>query len=216
MRGEESKDMTNNTNKSFWQRFAKIYTAFMTKNNAAYTAISDKLRTYVDDEKEILELGCGTGQITFLMGEQAKMWIATDYSENMIQEAQKRCEREKPECKAIFEVADATCLTYEAEQFDVVVVANVLHIMPDPDVALKEISRVLKKGGILFAPTFVYEEGYSKLFIWLMERAGFKTYHKWSRTEYVKYVSQRGLKVIGDTLIKAHPLSECVLVARKE
>ena len=85
-----------------------------------------------------------------------------------------------------------------------------------PDVALKEISRVLKKGGILFAPTFVYEEGYSKLFIWLMERAGFKTYHKWSRTEYVKYVSQRGLKVIGDTLIKAHPLSECVLVARKE
>lgn len=40
--------------------------------------------------------------------------------------------------------------------FDVVVIANALHIMPAPDPAMKEIYRVLKKGGILFAPTFVY------------------------------------------------------------
>lgn len=36
-------------------------------------------------------------------------------------EGQKRCKREMPECKVIFEVADATCLTYETEQFDVLV-----------------------------------------------------------------------------------------------
>ena len=124
--------------------------------------------------------------------------------------------RSSTNCNAIFQVQDATKLTYEANCFDVVVVANALHIMPDPDAALAEIFRVLKNGGILFAPTFVYERGYNKLLIWLMEKAGFKTYHKWTRTEYVKYVSQRNFLVESDTLIEGKPLPECVLVARKK
>ncbi len=28
--------MTDNTNKGFWERMARIYTAFMSKNNTAY------------------------------------------------------------------------------------------------------------------------------------------------------------------------------------
>ena len=210
------KAVKDNSNKNFWQRFAKIYTTFMTKNDGAYAGICESLKHYIDGEKHVLELACGTGQITFLMADQAAAWIATDYSENMVKEAEKRKIQEVINCKATFEVQDATNLTYENETFDVVVIANALHIMPDPDAALKEIQRVLKKDGILFAPTFVYEIGYSKLFIWMMERAGFKTYHKWTRTEYTKYVSQRGFRVIGDTLVKGKPLSECVLVATKE
>ena len=62
-------------------------------------------------------------------------------------------------------IQDATKLTYESENFDVVVIANALHIMPNPDLALWEIHRVLKKDGILFAPTFVYEKGYFRLTI---------------------------------------------------
>ena len=65
-------------------------------------------------------------------------------------------------------------MTYEDEKFDVVVIANALHIMPQPEKALKEIHRVLKKDGILFAPTFVYKKGYSKFLIWLMEKPGLK------------------------------------------
>ena len=57
-----------------------------------------------------------------------------------------------------FSVQDATKLTYNSEEFDVVVIANALHIMPEPNKALAEIHRVLKPNGILFAPTFVYEK----------------------------------------------------------
>ena len=96
----------------------------------------------------------------------------------MIIEAEKRNQGEH-KCEQLrFCVQDATNLTYEDEKFDVVVIANALHIMPQPEKALKEIHRVLKKDGILFAPTFVYKKGYSKFLIWLMEKAGFKTYHK--------------------------------------
>ena len=133
----------------------------------------------------------------------------------MIKEAEKRNQGEH-KCEQLrFCVQDATNLTYEDEKFNVVVIANALHIMPQPEKALKEIHRVLKKDGILFAPTFVYERGYPKLPIWLMEKAGFKTYHKWQSEELKEYVGSEGFQVVGAALIKGKPLSECVLVAKK-
>ena len=208
--------MRDNTNKNFWQKFAGIYTAFMSKNEVAYEAICKELEKYVDSEKKILELACGTGQITFLMADKAGAWIATDYSENMVNEAQKRKEKEMPACKAVFETADATNLNYKNEQFDMVVIANALHIMPDPDAALKEIHRVLNMDGIIFSPSFEYERGYSKILIWLMEKVGFKTYHKWTKKEFTEYVKTRNFSVIDDILIKGKPLYECVLVGKKD
>ena len=149
------------------------------------------------------------------MAGKSGSWEATDYSENMIKESEKRNQGEH-KCEQLrFCVQDATNLTYEDEKFNVVVIANAFHIMPQPEKALKEIHRVLKKDGILFAPTFVYERGYPKLPIWLMEKAGFKTYHKWQSEELKEYVGNKGFCVVGVTLVKGKPLSECVLVAKK-
>lgn len=206
----------DNTNKGFWERFAKIYTVFMDKNAVAYDVICECLEQYLDEGKNILELACGTGQITFRMADKANCWEATDYSQNMINEAQKRNTGINKRDNIIFSVQDATKLTYENEKFDVVVIANALHIMPNPDLALNEIFRVLKKDGILFAPTFVYEKGYSKFLIWFMEKAGFKTYHKWIKNEYVEYVCSLGFHVIDTFLVKGKPLSECVLIVGKD
>lgn len=57
--------MTDNTNKGFWERMARIYTAFMSKNDTAYRQICKLSEQYIDSEKSVLELACGTGQITF-------------------------------------------------------------------------------------------------------------------------------------------------------
>ena len=210
------RDSKDKTNKGFWERVAKIYAVFMAKNDATYEKICDRLGTYIDSGKSVLELACGTGQITFRMAAKARLWEATDYSENMIREAEKRSAGEN-KCEGLcFSVQDATALTYEAESFDIVVIANALHIMPEPDVALNEIYRVLKKDGILFAPTFVYEKGYSKLLIWIMEKIGFKTYHKWKKAELAEYVKARGFHVVDAPLIKGKPLMECVLVGKKK
>lgn len=205
----------DNTNKKFWEKVAKIYTAFMSKNDKTYDVICKYLEGYIGDEKKVLELACGTGQITFRMAHKADFWTATDYSESMVKEAEKRKIQEAKDTNITFQVQDATNLTYEDNTFDLVVIANALHIMPDPEAALKEINRVLKEDGILFAPTFVYEKGYSKLLIWLMERFGFKTYYKWKKDEFVEYVRGKGFRDVDASLVKAKPLSECVLIARK-
>ena len=213
---EESRMAKDNTNKSFWERFAKIYTIFMAKNDVAYDMICENLKQYIDDRKVVLDLACGTGQITFPMADKSKSWKATDYSENMVNEAKRR-NREEMKCRNLsFEVQDATNLTYESDKFDVVVVANALHIMPNPNLALNEINRVLKQDGILFAPTFVYEKGYSRLLIWFMEKLGFKTYHKWKKNEFIEYVSSHGFEVLNVSMVKGKPLSECVLVCEKK
>ena len=43
---------------------------------------------------------------------------------------------------------------YADQSFDVVIVVNALHIVPEPEKALSEIRRVLKDDGVLVAPTF--------------------------------------------------------------
>lgn len=206
----------DNTNKSFWERFAKIYTKFMSKNKHTYEKISLHLCGYIDENKKVLELACGTGQITFLSAGNSALWEATDYSEKMVLEAKKRNDENYKIKQINFNVQDATQLQYKDNSFDVVVIANALHIMPEPDRALAEIQRVLKENGILFAPTFVYEIGYSRFFIGLMEKAGFKTFHKWTREEYENYVANKGFLIKKSLLEKGKPLPECVLIATKE
>lgn len=69
----------------------------------------------------------------------------------MILEARKHGEYEN----LTFEIADATTLLFADGEFDCLVIANALHIIPNPDKAMKEIYRVLKSNDVLFAPTFL-------------------------------------------------------------
>ena len=54
--------------------------------------------------------------------------------------------------------------------------------MPKPDEAMKEIYRVLKPNGTLFAPTFLWKEGKQRKMIKsLMSILGFKMYQEWDK-----------------------------------
>lgn len=199
------------SNRSFWERFAFLYTGFMKKNDRVYDEICGYIKKQLTDKDSVLELACGTGQITHRLAREVKTWTATDFSAKMLEETKKNVKEDN----IAFSVADATTLSYADKSFDVVVIANALHIMPEPDKALSEIYRVLKQGGLLFAPTFVYEGNYNKVLIWLMEKAGFQTYHKWKARELKDFVASHGFTVESDEVFKANPLDECLLTGRK-
>ena len=76
-------------------------------------------------DKEVLEIATGPGLLAKHVAQVSKRMIATDYSEGMICEALKGTYPKQLK----FEAADATCLPYENNSFDVVAIANALHVM---------------------------------------------------------------------------------------
>lgn len=199
------------SNKKFWEKVAKFYTPMQEKKNAKlYQQLCKIISKSLDKDMQVLELACGTGQLTFALCKKVATWEATDFSEQMIEQAKARA----TDFPITFTVQDATNLPYEAGSFDAVIIANALHIMPDPEKALIEIRRVLKSGGLLIAPTFVYDGKINKLRIWIMERIGFRTFHKWKSDEYIEFVCKKGFNKINSFIISDEMLPECVLICR--
>lgn len=204
-------------NKNFWQRYAPVYWMFVRSAGKAYDEISGKISKYIKKDSKVLELACGTGEFTFRLAKKCESWLATDFSENMLREAEVVYEKQRINIEGlIFEQQDATNLPYEKESFDAVMIANALHIMPEPEKALAEIRRVLKPGGLLFAPTFMYREGsgfvirsgFFKLF-------GFKAYMNLHGKEFAEFIENQGFQVLECDIIKCKVSPLCCLIARK-
>ena len=137
--------------KNFWDKNAGRYDRFMRKDRAAYDEMYVLIRPVVK-AKTVLELATGTGLIAKHIVNAAAHIEATDASAEMIAEAK----RDNRSAKLYFSVQDMFCLPYAKESFDVVIVSNALHIVPQPEKALAEIRRVLKDDGVLIAPTFTH------------------------------------------------------------
>ena len=196
--------------KDFWDKNAGRYDRFMRKDRAAYDEMYELIRPVVR-HKTVLELATGTGLIAKHIVNAAAHIEATDASAEMIAEAK----RDNRSAKLYFSVQDMFCLPYAEESFDVVIVSNALHIVPQPEKALAEIRRVLKDGGVLIAPTFTHAgnsfSGRAKAFF--MKLAGFPLHSKWTNEEYLRFLQQNGWTVRKSTVLKASfPLTyaECV------
>lgn len=196
--------------KNFWDRNAGRYDRFMRKDRAAYETMYGLIRPVVKG-KTVLELATGTGLIAKNIVNAAAHIEASDTSAEMIREAKRR----NHSAKLHFSVQDLFCLPYADESFEVVIVSNALHIVPQPEKALAEIHRVLRDDGVLIAPTFTHAEnsffGNSKAFF--MKLAGFPLHSRWTSEEYLCFLQQNGWTVRKSDVLKASfPLTyvECV------
>lgn len=179
-------------NKKIWDLYAPIYEKAMRADQKYYNYMYNRIPSQIGS-KVVLEIATGPGLLAKHVASASKRMIATDYSEGMIKEAMKG---EYP-ANLTFEVADATSLPYEDNSFDVVLIANALHVMPNPEKALAEIDRVLKDNGILIAPNFVghKKSAVSKLWGGILKLAGIKFEHQWTPEEYLKWLEDHGWKV---------------------
>ena len=195
---------------NFWNRNAKRYDRFMRKDRAAYEKLYELIRPVVK-ARTVLELAAGTGLIAKNIVRAASHIEVTDASEEMITEAK----RNNRSAKLHFSVRDMFCLPYADKSFDVVIVSNALHIIPQPEKALAEIRRVLKDDGVLIAPTFTHAgNSFSgKVRAFFMKLAGFPLHSRWTSEEYLCFLRQNGWTVRKSAVLKASfPLTyaECV------
>ena len=196
--------------KNFWDKNAGRYDRFMRKDRAAYDEMYELIRPVVR-HKTVLELAAGTGLIAKHIVNAVAHIEATDASAEMIAEAK----RDNRSAKLHFSVQDMFCLPYAEESFDVVIVSNALHIVPQPEKALQEIKRVLKDDGVLIAPTFTHAgNSFSgKVKAFFMKLAGFPLRSTWTSEEYLNFLRENGWRVRKSAVLKASfPLTyaECM------
>lgn len=200
--------MRNSQN--FWDKNAGRYDRFMRKDAAAYDRLYELLRPVVR-QKTVLELATGTGLIAKHIVRYADHIEATDASQEMIEQAKQGVKS----TKLYFSVQDMFHLPYADQSFDVAIVVNALHIVPEPEKALSEIRRVLKDDGVLIAPTFTHADNafFGKVKAFFMRLAGFPLHSKWTSHEYLAFLRENGWTVQKSTVLKASfPLTyaECV------
>lgn len=96
--------------------------------------------------RKVLEVGCGTGELTVLFALSGALVSAFDISPKSIEVTRNRCTINGVSDRVDLRVAVGEELPYESEAFDIVFGKSILHHL-DVNLAGPELYRVLKTGG---------------------------------------------------------------------
>ena len=184
--------------KTIWDKFAPIYSLTMKSQKNIYNYMYSHIGEAVAG-KNVLELATGPGMIAKNVAWSAKKIIATDFSPDMIAQAKKSMVPEN----VTFEIADASDLQYEDKSFDVVIIANALHVVPNPEKVLSEIDRVLVNDGLLICPTFIHRTAEKKENLWakILKLVGIHFEHQWTAKEFSDFIESNGWKITASEVV---------------
>lgn len=137
----------------FWDNVAGVYDIFANViNRKANRQLCATVEQFIFPTDEVLECACGTGLLSEGIARRCKSLIATDFSVKMLRQAERKYRKYR---NITWEQANILQLRFPDECFDVVVAANVIHLLEDPYKALQELDRVCKKGGRMIIPTYM-------------------------------------------------------------
>jgi len=97
-------------------------------------------------EGEVLDFGCGSGEITYFLSDNGYEMQGTDVSVEMIKEAKETRENSLITWQIYSGVGR---LNYVDNQFDAVISSSVLEYAPNIEELLSEFFRILKPGGVV-------------------------------------------------------------------
>lgn len=184
--------------KTIWDKFAPIYSLTMKSQKNIYDYMYSHIGEAVTG-KNVLELATGPGMIAKHIADKATFVTATDFSPDMIAQAKKG----NNPVNLTFEIADASDLQYEDKAFDVVIIANALHVVPNPEKVLSEIDRVLVDGGLLICPTFIHRSAEKKENLWakILKLVGIHFEHQWTAEEFSNFIESNGWKITASEVV---------------
>ena len=186
----------------FWDKWAAFYDFSESFNRRAYKAMLNGVRAVVPEGAKVLDCAAGTGELSIAAAEKAESVLCTDLSLSMLEIAKKKCSRQgieniRFEERSIFELDDPD------DTYDIAIAGNVLHLLDEPQEAVKELARVVKNGGKLILPTFMlWEKGKKELLIKIYSLFGFNFAKNYNSAEYKKMLESCGVGNVKVTVLK--------------
>lgn len=182
--------------KDYWEKHARNYDVSMRwLLGRPLPRMLELVSEAVRGKKKVLEVAAGTGIVTSAIAKTAACVVATDYASAMVAALQRRI-REEELKNVTCEQADIYSLPYEENEFDAVVAANVLHLVPDLPAALEALRKVTKPAGLLVAPTFCHDE--TKV-SWLISRllaiSGFPGHRRFTMGSLRGVLEEYGIQI---------------------
>lgn len=165
-----------------------------------YHALTSLLGSVINDT--VLEIGCGTGRMTFRLLFQCGRLIALDFSSKMLTLAKGKTR--DPQSTLCLLLANACQLPLSNEGIDAVLLVNTLQLIKSPEKLFSEIRRVLKPAGRLifnypnlssiFLPYGLYRNWSGRART--RNKAGYRRTNWFSRAWLQKTLEEKGLRVV--------------------
>ena len=185
----------------FWDKVAGLYDLFENiYNKKVYRETGISVAKYINQKDTVLECACGTGAISIYIAPKCSKLYATDYSTGMLKQAKRKLSRFD---NVIFKKADITSLKAKDCSFDAVVAGNVIHLLPEPGIVLRELIRVCKNGGKLIIPTYINgDERTNKPVVKLLEKIGVNFSNRFDETSYREFFEDMGYDDVAFEIVR--------------
>lgn len=187
----------------FWSTFARFYDVAESLNKDVCRETVSLTTRLVPHGATVLDCASGTGELTLAAARKAKKVVCTDYSDEMLTVARKKAKKRRF-VNIEFERANIFHLDYADETFDIVIAGNVLHLLKDPENAVRELCRVAKNGGKILLPTFMTrnKSAISETLLKAYKRLGFEPNTEYSPKEYVEMLKSCNSGEVRSKMIK--------------
>ena len=136
----------------FWDNIAAVYDAAESLNGKVYNEMTELVKRLVPKGAEVLDCAAGTGSLSVAAAKKAHRVVCTDLPVR----ARKKAKRHGAD-NIVFEKRNIFELCDKDGTYDCVIAGNVLHLLDNPQGAVRELCRVTKSGGKVILPTFTWE-----------------------------------------------------------
>ena len=198
----------------FWDRVAFVYDIFANIiNKKVHKKLKEIVANEITKEDDVLECACGTGMLTKVVAPRSKSIIATDFSSKMLKRAKKKCKKYN---NVEFMNANIMKLDFDDNSFDIVIAANVIHLLDDPINAINELDRVCKGNGKIIIPTYMNKDdkGNTSGFAKRVGKAGADFKRQFTYDSYKEFFNELGYRNVEYTMINGK-VPCCVAVIKK-
>ena len=181
------------TKKTFWDFCAPLYDMAEQRNKKAYNTMLKIVRDTVPHGSSVLEIAGGTGSISLTVSDKSNSIICSDISEKMLAVARKKALK-RGTGNITFENINVFDTGFADDSFDVLIAAQVLHLLDSPEKAAAELRRTTKN--LLIMPISLTKDlkGYAKFMVNIFRLFGFSPRAEFDQNGYRDFLCEIGFK----------------------